>query len=129
MEGSDNNMLSNEILGGGKKRNRRKTHKKGGFGLTGAVSTGLLLAAEELYRESLKKHNKKHGGSDQLSSHLVDQNHSMNLLDSEQLLNGGRRRHRRMHKKGGDASSLNGHFLENRDGALLSEAFDITICG
>ena len=123
-------MMANEILGGGKKRGHRKSNpKKGGFGLTGAISTGLLLAAEELYRESLKKHSKKkHGGSDVLSAELND----AAAVSVEQLLNGGK--HCRHRNKGGagianEASALNGEPLEHRDGSLLSEAFNAPIKG
>lgn len=94
---------------GGKKKN------KGGVGLTGAVSTGLLIAAEELYRNSLRK--KKRGGSGETAPAVSDGG----TLSVQQIMNGGKRRNRR---RGGAIEGLDG-----RDGALLTDAFGKSLTG
>ena len=97
-----------DIMGGGGKKHRKQAkHHNGGFGLTGAVSAGLLLAAEELYRNSLKK------GAKSTKGHTVGGNDgpNMNLHDSRMgslldeafgkpLTAGGKRRYRK--HRGGD---------------------------
>lgn len=85
---------------GGRKKN------KGGLGLTEAVSTGLLIAAEELYRNSLKK--KKRGGGAEAG---VTDGGTLSVQD---IMNGGKRRARR---RGG------------ADGALLTDAFGKSLTG
>ena len=87
--------------------------KKGGVGLTGAVSTGLLVAAEELYRNSLKK--KKRGGGGGEESAPVDGT----LLDVGKIMNGGGRR-----RRGGAIEGL-----DQRDGSLITEAFGKSLTG
>ena len=105
----------NEQLVGGKKRGRKST--KGGLGLTGAISTGLLLAAEELYRNSLKKHGKKSGGSGAdavANAELAD----VANLTVQEIMAGGRKKTTRKHK-GGNAT-VEGS-MDSRAGALLAD--------
>ena len=96
------------IMGGGGKKHRKQTkHHNGGFGLTGAVSAGLLLAAEELYRNSLKKGAKSAkgrtvGGNAGPDMDLHDSRMG-SLLDEafgKSLTAGGKRRYRK--HRGGD---------------------------
>ena len=92
---------------GGRKKN------KGGIGLTEAVSTGLLIAAEELYRNSLRK--KKRGGG---AEEGVTDGGTLSVQD---IMNGGKRRNGR---RGGAIEGL-----DARDGALLTDAFGKSLTG
>jgi len=129
------------MMAGGAKRRGRKHAKKGGVGLTGVVSTGLLIAAEELYRNSLKKKGSSvRGGSDGMSAAVADSTteaatEAATKAALDELVGGRHRRRGRPcgsgKKKGGEGadSGMLVNNLDGKDGALISEAFGASLKG
>jgi hypothetical protein len=131
------NDQTNMMAGGAKKRGRKHA-KKGGVGLTGVVSTGLLIAAEELYRNSLKKKGSSvRGGNDGASTAPVADPATEAATNAalDKLVGGRHRRRGRPcgsgKKKGGEGadSGMLVNNLDGKDGALISEAFGASLKG